>query len=73
MFFLFQEDLISRHKGKVHLSNLIDQTIDAIEKLQLLEREWPNILKEIIQTTLNDYSQINLYMKRYNKILEDGK
>ncbi|KAK0161119.1 hypothetical protein PV327_009631 [Microctonus hyperodae] len=68
-----QEDLISRHKGKVHLSNLIDRTIDAIQKLQLLDREWPNILCEIIRTTLIDYSEINLYMKRCNKLLENHK
>ncbi|XP_063982328.1 leucine-rich repeat-containing protein 49-like isoform X1 [Diachasmimorpha longicaudata] len=68
-----QEDLIARHKGKVHLSNLIDQTLDAIQKLQILEREWPNILNELIRTTLNDYSQMNLYMKRCSKILEGDK
>lgn len=69
----FKEDLISRHKGKVHLSNMIDQTIDAVQKLQILEKEWPNILYEIIRDTLVDYTEMNLYMKRCSKILEVDK
>ncbi|KAH0534507.1 leucine-rich repeat-containing protein 49 [Cotesia glomerata] len=68
-----QDDLILRHKGKIHLSNYIDQTVDAIQKLQSLEKEWPNILYEIIRTTLTDYSQMNLYMKKRSKILEGDK
>ncbi|XP_043277631.1 leucine-rich repeat-containing protein 49 [Venturia canescens] len=68
-----QEDLISRHKGKVHLSNMIDQTIDAVQKLQILEQEWPNILYEIIRDTLIDYNEMNLYMKNCSKILEVDK
>ena len=68
-----KEDLISRHKGKVHLSNMIDQTIDAIQKLQILENEWPNILYEIIRDTLNDYTEMDLYMKRCSKTLEGDK
>lgn len=33
-------------------------------KLLLLEHEWPHILKELIQNTLVDYSQLEDYMKR---------
>lgn len=33
-------------------------------KLLLLEQEWPHVLKELIQNTLVDYSQLEEYMKR---------
>lgn len=52
---------------------MIDQTIDAVQKLQILEKEWPNILYEIIRDTLVDYTEMNLYMKRCSKILEVDK
>ncbi|XP_076166259.1 uncharacterized protein LOC143146134 [Ptiloglossa arizonensis] len=68
-----QEDLIWRHKGKVHLLNLINITVDAIQKLQLLENKWPNILREIIHTTLSDFSEMDLYMKRCSESLENDK
>ncbi|XP_043255107.1 leucine-rich repeat-containing protein 49 [Colletes gigas] len=68
-----QEDLIWRHRGKVHLLNLINLTVDAIQKLQLLENKWPNILCEIIQTTLSDFSEMDAYMKRCNETLESDK
>ncbi|XP_020708879.2 leucine-rich repeat-containing protein 49 isoform X2 [Athalia rosae] len=67
-----QDDLIWRHKGKVHLSTMIDLTIDAVHKLQMLENEWPNILKEIVRDTLIDYSDMNSYMKQcMSKLMSD--
>ncbi|XP_076284245.1 uncharacterized protein LOC143210882 isoform X1 [Lasioglossum baleicum] len=68
-----QEDLIWRHKGKVHLLSLINLTIDAIQKLQLLENKWPSILCEIIHTTLSDFSEMDAYMKRCSETLESDK
>nr|XP_034177238.1 leucine-rich repeat-containing protein 49 isoform X4 [Osmia lignaria] len=68
-----QEDLIWRHKGKIHLLNLINLTVDAIQKLQLLDNIWPSILYEIIHTTLSDFSDIDTYMKRCCKTLEGDK
>nr|XP_012137382.1 PREDICTED: leucine-rich repeat-containing protein 49-like isoform X1 [Megachile rotundata] len=68
-----QEDLIWRHKGKIHLLNLINLTVDAIQKLQLLENTWPSILYEIIHSTLSDFSDMDTYMKRCFKTLEDDK
>ncbi|KOX77104.1 Leucine-rich repeat-containing protein 49 [Melipona quadrifasciata] len=68
-----QEDLIWRHRGKIHLLNLINLTVDAIQKLQLLESIWPSILYEIIHTTLFDFSEMDAYMKRCSKTLETDK
>ncbi|KAK2580187.1 hypothetical protein KPH14_012452 [Odynerus spinipes] len=65
-----QEDLIWRHKGKVHLLNLINLTVDAIEKLQILENEWPSILNEIIYKALYDFSEMDTYIKQCSKMLE---
>ncbi|KMQ92907.1 leucine-rich repeat-containing protein 49 [Lasius niger] len=68
-----QEDLIWRHKGKMHLLNLINLTINAIQKLQVLEKQWPCILYEIIYNTLSDFSEMDVYMKRCSKTLESNK
>ncbi|XP_029169643.1 leucine-rich repeat-containing protein 49-like [Nylanderia fulva] len=68
-----QEDLIWRHKGKMHLLNLINLTINAIQKLQVLEKQWPCILYEIVYNTLSDFSEMDVYMKRCSKKLESNK
>ncbi|EGI57412.1 PREDICTED: leucine-rich repeat-containing protein 49 isoform X1 [Acromyrmex echinatior] len=68
-----QEDLIWRHKGKVHLLNLINLTINAIRKLQILEKQWPCVLYEIVSNTLSDFSEMDIYMKRCSKMLESDK
>lgn len=68
-----QEDLIWRHKGKVHLLNLINLTINAIHKLQILEKQWPCVLYEIVYNTLSDFSEMDVYMKRCSKTLESNK
>ncbi|EFN81037.1 Leucine-rich repeat-containing protein 49 [Harpegnathos saltator] len=68
-----QEDLIWRHKGKVHLLNLISLTVNAIQKLQILEKQWPCVLHEIIYNTLSDFSEMDVYMKRCSKTLEIDK
>lgn len=65
-----QEDLIWRHKGNMHLSSIIDSLVDAVYKLQLLDREWMFILQEIICNILKDYSQLDEYMKKLYKTLE---
>ncbi|KAJ8670284.1 hypothetical protein QAD02_001543 [Eretmocerus hayati] len=65
-----QDDLIWRHKGKIHLSRSIDSTVDAIQKLQILDEEWPKILYELVHKTLTDYSDMSGYMKRLSKELE---
>ncbi|XP_076226127.1 uncharacterized protein LOC116431698 isoform X3 [Nomia melanderi] len=68
-----QEDLIWRHRGKLHLLSLINLTVDAIQKLQLLENKWPSILCDIIHTTLYDFSEMDAYMKRCSETLESDK
>lgn len=65
--------LIWRHKGKVYFYRLIDQTVSAMEKLQMLENDWQNILYKIIRDTLVDYSGMDEYMKRCSTYLDSDK
>lgn len=58
-----QDDLLYRHKGRIYLSHIIDLTAAAIEKLKILDSEWPSILNQIIRDTLVDYSHLESYMK----------
>lgn len=58
-----QDELTVRRKGKMYFSNMMENTCNAVEKLQKLEYQWPNILLEMIRNTLIDYSQIDLYVK----------
>ncbi|GJQ76207.1 hypothetical protein Trydic_g1950 [Trypoxylus dichotomus] len=65
-----QEDTVLRQKAKQFCGTLIDETCYSIRKLRLLEREWPTILQEIVQNTLLDYSQLDIYMKeKINELL----
>lgn len=57
------DDLTVRRKGKVYFSTMMENTVNAVEKLQKLEYLWPNILLEMIRNTLIDYSQIDLYIR----------
>lgn len=61
---LSQEDMMWRHKGRSHLSSLVEVACAAVEKLKLLEHEWPAILAELVQETLVDYSHLDSYMKK---------
>ena len=58
-----QDELIVRRKGKVYFSCMMENTVNAVEKLQKLEYLFPNILLEMIRNTLIDYSQIDLYVR----------
>jgi hypothetical protein len=53
-----------RHKGKYHFSSLIEVACAAVEKLNILECEWPTILAELVQEALVDYSHLDSYMKK---------
>lgn len=59
-----------RQKAKVHIEHLFEQTYDAVNKLRVLEHQWPTILQEIVCNTLVDYSQLDRYMKEKIRELE---
>lgn len=58
-----QEEAVVRRKGKLMFGHMMENTVNAVEKLQKLEFLWPNILLEMIRNTLIDYSQIDLYVR----------
>lgn len=51
-------------RGKRHLRQMMANTCDAVEKLQQLERVWPEMLLELIRRTLLDYAQLDVYVQR---------
>ncbi|XP_057655112.1 leucine-rich repeat-containing protein 49 isoform X1 [Diorhabda carinulata] len=59
-----QEENSMRTKAKQNILNLLDEMKNSMYKLMLLDEEWPNILHGFVQSTLLDYSQIDLYMKK---------
>lgn len=59
-----------RQKARFYISGLLDETCNAVNKLRILEREWPSILQEIVCNTLVDYSQLDRYMKEKIQELE---
>lgn len=59
-----------RQKAKVYIEQLFEQTCSAVNKLRVLERQWPSILQEIVCNTLVDYSQLDRYMKEKIRELE---
>ncbi|XP_067004764.2 leucine-rich repeat-containing protein 49 [Anabrus simplex] len=61
---LNQEDLMWRHKGRIHLAYLLEVACAAVEKLHLLDTEWPSILSELVTEVLVDYSHLDSYMKK---------
>ncbi|KAG5682404.1 hypothetical protein PVAND_011757 [Polypedilum vanderplanki] len=58
-----QDETVIRRKGKLYFGHMMENTVNAVEKLQKLEYLWPNILLEMIRNTLIDYSQIDLYVR----------
>ncbi|XP_035779648.1 uncharacterized protein LOC118459914 [Anopheles albimanus] len=58
-----QDDTVMRAKGKAYFGKMLENTCNAVEKLQRLETLWPSLLLEMIRNTLIDYSQIDVYVK----------
>ncbi|XP_065076663.1 GATA zinc finger domain-containing protein 7 [Ochlerotatus camptorhynchus] len=63
-----QDDAMMRTKGKAYFARMLDNTCNAVDKLQQLENTWPTLLLELIRNTLIDYSQIDVYVR--NMLLE---
>ncbi|XP_055635068.1 formin-J [Toxorhynchites rutilus septentrionalis] len=63
-----QDDAVMRAKGKAYFAKMLDNTCNAVDKLQQLENMWPTLLVEMIRNTLIDYSQIDVYVR--NMFLE---
>lgn len=53
-----------RQKAKQHISGLLEEMTNAMNKLRILDHDWPQIMHEFVQNTLLDYSQLDMYMKQ---------
>lgn len=65
---LIQDDLSLRQKARQHICDLLEEMTNAMNKLKILDQDWPQIMHDFTQNTLLDYSQLDLYIKQ--KILE---
>ncbi|CRK99179.1 CLUMA_CG012512, isoform A [Clunio marinus] len=69
-----QDELAIRVKGKMYFSKMMENTVNAVEKLQKLEYLWQNVLLEMIRNTLIDYNQIDIYVRNLmTDILKDNE
>lgn len=59
-----QDDLVMRQKSRQHISGLLEDMTNAMNKLRILDQEWPQIMHGFVQNTLLDYSQLDMYMKQ---------
>jgi leucine-rich repeat-containing protein 49 len=67
-----QDETAIRRRGKAYFSSMIENTCNAVEKLQKLEYLWPTLLAEMIRNTLIDYSQIDVYVRNVmNDVLKE--
>lgn len=60
---LGSDDTVLRQRGRTYFTFMMENTCNAVEKLQRLETLWPNLLIELIRNTLLDYAQIDVYVK----------
>lgn len=42
---------------------ILTETCNAVNKLRLLEEQWPSIFHETVRNILLDYTQLDMYMK----------
>ncbi|XP_055322296.1 uncharacterized protein LOC129578155 [Sitodiplosis mosellana] len=52
-----------RNRGRYCLSTMIENTYNAVEKLQKLESMWPGMLLDLVKSTLLDYAQMDAYLE----------
>ncbi|ENN70784.1 hypothetical protein YQE_12449, partial [Dendroctonus ponderosae] len=59
-----QDDLALRQKARQHICGLLEEMTNAMNKLKILDQDWPQIMHDFTQNTLLDYSQLDLYVKQ---------
>lgn len=57
------DESVIRSKGRNYFASMMENTCNAVEKLQKLETLWPNMLVEMVTNTLLDYAQVDVYVK----------
>lgn len=59
----FAQENEFRNRGRQCLSTMIENTYNAVEKLQKLETMWSEMLLDLIKSTLLDYAQMDAYLE----------
>ncbi|XP_053614185.1 leucine-rich repeat-containing protein 49 [Plodia interpunctella] len=67
-----QEDMSWRVRGRGQLSHAIELACGAAQRLRSLEMQWPNILVEMIEDILKDFSNMESHVKEQMAMLTDS-
>ncbi|XP_055380703.1 uncharacterized protein LOC129611539 [Condylostylus longicornis] len=59
------EERCLRERAKTHFEVMIDNLCNAAEKLQIFDIIWPKLLLDMIINILADYSQMEVYLKKF--------
>uniref|UniRef100_W8B4G3 Uncharacterized protein n=1 Tax=Ceratitis capitata TaxID=7213 RepID=W8B4G3_CERCA len=51
-----------RERGRLHFATMLENTVDAVEKVHMLETLWPSMLLDIVRNALLDYSHLDEYL-----------
>lgn len=62
-----------RNRGRQCIANMMENTYNAVEKLQKLETMWPAMLLDLVKSTLLDYAQMDAYLENLMTELGSGK
>ncbi|XP_031637306.1 uncharacterized protein LOC116349845 [Contarinia nasturtii] len=60
----FVQESEFRNRGRQCLSTMVENTYNAVEKLQKLETMWSGMLLDIVKATLLDYAQMDAYIEQ---------
>lgn len=61
-----------RVRGRSQLTHAIELACGAAQRLRTLEMQWPNILIEMIEDILKDYSHMEAHVKEQMRMLMDN-
>lgn len=61
-----------RVRGRGQLSHAIELACGAAQRLRSLEMQWPNILVEMIEDILKDFSNMESHVKEQMAMLTDS-
>ncbi|XP_049314018.1 uncharacterized protein LOC105232816 [Bactrocera dorsalis] len=54
--------LSMRERGRLHFATMLENTVNAVEKVHMLETLWPSMLLDIVRNALLDYSHLDEYL-----------
>ncbi|XP_054735181.1 uncharacterized protein LOC129242523 [Anastrepha obliqua] len=55
--------LSMRERGRLHFATMLENTVNAMEKMRMLESLWSSMLLDIVRNALLDYSHLDEYLR----------